>query len=92
MNTELKILFENSWKLNKEQIQLKKTYHFKIYIKVAISKSLDYHDKADISGFASYNCNKKQIGKSSFNNENYKNHLSLYFNSTLDNIYFLQTL
>lgn len=39
VNAELKALLENGWKLDEEQTQMEKTYHFKIYTKVAVSKS-----------------------------------------------------
>ena len=83
VNAELEALLDNGWKLDEEQIQLEKTYHFKTYTKVAVSKSPDCDGKAEISGFAPHNCNEKQIGKSSFNNENCKDHLPLYFNDEL---------
>lgn len=83
VNAELETLFKNGWKLDEEQIQLEKIYHFKTYTKVAVSKSSDCHDKTDISGFTSHNCNEKQIRKSSFGNENCKDHSSLYLNDEL---------
>jgi 4a-hydroxytetrahydrobiopterin dehydratase len=40
VTTELQALLENGWKLNDEQIQLEKTYHFKTYTKVLVIKEI----------------------------------------------------
>ena len=43
VKTELQALLENGWKLNDEQIQLEKTYHFKTYTKVLVRDPIHCH-------------------------------------------------
>jgi predicted DNA-binding ArsR family transcriptional regulator len=43
MKADLESLIENGWKLNEDQIQLEKTYHFKTYTKVAVSSAGNIH-------------------------------------------------
>jgi predicted DNA-binding ArsR family transcriptional regulator len=39
VKADLEALIENGWKLNEDQIQLEKTYHFKTYTKVAVRQT-----------------------------------------------------
>jgi hypothetical protein len=40
VKTDIKELIDKDWKLDQEQIQLEKTYYFKTYTKVTVSRAL----------------------------------------------------
>jgi hypothetical protein len=74
VKADLKALLENGWKLDEEQIQLEKTYYFKTYTKVAVSKTPCCHFIANSLGFAPRNCNEEQVEKPPFKNDHCKDH------------------
>lgn len=83
MKAELDALLENGWKLDEEQIRLEKTYHFKTYTKVAVSKTYNGEAKANFLGLTPHNRHEKQIGQSPFYHDNCKDPLPLYLYNEL---------